>query len=310
MAAPVYGLVRPPLDTEVTARRNADTAPYTFLAPPVWPATLTAVITSALVAFFLLMALQQLNTPPRVRVAAVFVASFGTGLFSVASNALWQHGPAALVLAAGFWFMSRDRLRIAAVVFGSLGVVRPLALVIPAVAAMVLAAERRSVRPLLDMSLAGWGVGALVLYNRWVFGALALTPGYDSTGLRPPEGLEALLGNVLSGFVDPHRGLLMVSPFLVPLAVGLPGAWRSASAAVRGAALGGLVYFLVHLTLNRFTGGGGFFGYRYPIEALVAGVPLLTHSYQAVAHSRIVRMMVFLGVCGGVGLQVAGSLSS
>ncbi|NNC41124.1 MAG: hypothetical protein HKN95_10570, partial [Acidimicrobiia bacterium] len=76
------------------------------------------------------------------------------------------------------------------------------------------------------------------------------------------------------------RGFLLWSPFLLVLIPGLRAAWKAAPAWVRGSALGGLVYLLVQYKANRFSGGGGFFTYRYPLEALTAAAPLLYLSYR------------------------------
>lgn len=307
LAAPLYAITRPPLGGEVVTQRNPTSPIYTFPAPPVWQATLIAVLTATGTAAFVRLTLEQFASLRPIATRAVVALAFGTGLFSVASDALWQHGPASMVLAAGFWLMATSRQRAAAIVFGGLALIRPIALIIPVAAFAVQAIQERTWRPLLSSTLAMWGPGALLLYNAWAFGIVSIGPGYAATGLRPAEGVVGLLSNVAAGFVDPARGVLMVSPFLIPLAAHLRGAWANSTPLSRGMALGGLGYFLAHLILNRYTGGGGFFGYRYPIESLVVAAPLLCAAYERTLASRIWRTMTHAGVVVAIALQTLWS---
>ena len=66
------------------------------------------------------------------------------------------------------------------------------------------------------------------------------------------------------------------SPFLLILIPGLREAWRNSPDWVKGASIGGIVYLLEQLKANRFSGGTGFIGHRYPFEALnaAAAIPL------------------------------------
>jgi alpha-1,2-mannosyltransferase len=118
-----------------------------------------------------------------------------------------------------------------------------------------------------------------------------------------------LARNVWGGFFDLARGLFPFSPFLVVLIPGVPAGWRAAPHWVRGAALGGFAYFMLQLAWNRFSGGSGFWGYRYPIEMLVAVTPLMTLSYVEWVRKRpVATRMLVVALAVSVGLHAAGAV--
>jgi alpha-1,2-mannosyltransferase len=99
------------------------------------------------------------------------------------------------------------------------------------------------------------------------------------------------------------------SPFLVVLIPGLRAAWRAASPAARGAALGAVGYLLIQYKANLFAGGSGFFGYRYPLEALVAAAPVLVLSYREWVASRPIAQRLFVALAAmAVALQTVAVL--
>ena len=84
-----------------------------------------------------------------------------------------------------------------------------------------------------------------------------------------------LLGRFVGFFIDLEVGILVFSPILVVCLLGLPKVVRRAPDWMLGGALGGVAYLAVQFQANRLSGGEGFFGYRYPLEALAASAPLL-----------------------------------
>jgi hypothetical protein len=118
------------------------------------------------------------------------------------------------------------------------------------------------------------------------------------------------LGNIVRGLIDPSRGLLVWSPFLLVLAPGLPSAWRAAPSWARGPAIGAVLYLLIQWKANLYAGGGGFSGYRYPLEALMAAGPLLyLAAREWVADRKVARRLFELTAAGAVTLQVVAALS-
>jgi alpha-1,2-mannosyltransferase len=203
-------------------------------------------------------------------------------MWATSSDALWQHGPAALWIALGVYLAARSRLLWSGLAFGAAIMTRPPIALMVAVAGIYLCIVRRSFRPgVLIGTGSVAGLGALLWYNWWVWGEVTLSGGYGtgiSENLLEPAPLS-FVSNVVGAFVDPERGLLMYSPFLILLIPGLREAWRRVPDWARAAALGAAVYFVFQLKANRFSGGSGFIGYRYPLEPLTAAAVLLAMSY-------------------------------
>lgn len=143
--------------------------------------------------------------------------AFGTSTWSISSQALWQHGPAELLIVAALWLLTSEPTTGRAIAAGlAVGLIvanrppdAPLAL---ALAAWVPFWGRLRMIP---FALAAAVPLALTLaYNLYNFANPA--GGYSQTGVvtasffgNPPlEGIAGLL-------VSPARGLLVFSPFLL-----------------------------------------------------------------------------------------------
>lgn len=196
--------------------------------------------------------------------ALCFLYGLGTWAFSVSSQALWQHGPAALGVALALWGFNGRGPRFDALAGFGLGLAvaaRPDSVFFAlAGAAFVLFFDRERVP---GFAL-GAGVPAALLFWYWIAYTGRLRPPESEThalifGAFQPE---AFFGLILS----PTRGLLLYYP---PALYGLYAAWRSKDALTRvmTAACAGqwllLCYFHVWV-------GGGTFGPRYfAVVALV-----------------------------------------
>ncbi|HKX75575.1 MAG TPA: hypothetical protein VJR05_09315, partial [Acidimicrobiia bacterium] len=168
---------------------------------------------------------------------------------------------------------------------------------------------RRRGRIWLSAVGAAAGLGFLVWFNWRTLGDAAIAGGYSQTGqiTFPNADLAQWGRNILGGLFDVRRGLIL-SPFLIALAPGIPQAWKGAPPWVRGAALGGVAYFLIQYNAHHFYGGDRFFGYRYQLEALVACGPLLFLSFQTWVRVGGLRQLLFwIGVGVSVGLQAYGA---
>ncbi len=210
--------------------------------------------------------------------AAFLAAALGTGAWSVAADKLWQHGPAMMCIAAALYAASRDRFVLSGLAFGAAILVRPHIALIAAAVGLVVAWRRRDIRPAIALgSTSLLGLAGLLAYNDLVWGEPSVSGGYTSyftdnlTTFTPLR----LLGRLAGFFVDPGVGVLVFSPFLIVALLGLPSAIRRAPDWAVGAAVGGAAYLVVQFQANRLSGGEGFFGYRYPLEALTAAAPLL-----------------------------------
>lgn len=246
-------------------------------APSVAPATVAGVASVVLAMMFLGLMLSDALRPRQAQ-AALAAAALGTGAWSVASDSLWQHGPAMMFVLAGLYLSSKDRFALSGVAFAAAILVRPHTALIAAGVGLTTSVRRRQPGPALSTgATAALGLVSLVVYNRAVWGELSIAGGYSAaftdrlTSFTP----FTLLGRFVGFFIDLEVGILVFSPILVVSLLGLPKVVRRAPDWMLGGALGGLAYLAVQFQANRLSGGEGFFGYRYPLEALAASAPLL-----------------------------------
>ena len=87
--------------------------------------------------------------------------------------------------------------------------------------------------------------------------------------------------NHLGFWVSPGFGMLVWTPVLLLLLPSLVRRWKHLPDWSRALAVGGLLYTLMQLTLNRYSGGVMFWGYRYGLELLAACAPALALSSAA-----------------------------
>ena len=147
----------------------------------------------------------------------------------------------------------------------------------------------------------------LLWYNWWVWGTPSISGGYGDgfVGNALSTDFGAYVVNIFGALTDPFHGLLTYSPFLLILIPGLREAWKNSPDWAKGGSIGGIVYLLVQLKANRFSGGEGFVGYRYPLEALTASAVLLFVSYQRwVSHRTMLKWLFWVGVLIAMTLQV------
>jgi hypothetical protein len=216
----------------------------------------------------------------RATVPAVLAACLGSDLWTVGSQALWQHGPAALALVTAIALLhpqpaGRGRLALAGTATALLVACRPLDIVFAMAIVIWLAwTDWRKLRFFLPAPVV---VGAsLLCYNMWFFGSILGGQArleldhMKSHGARGPWSgnlVEGLLGTLLS----PNRGLLVFSPWIaVALATLLvPSVRRRLCAhSLICFLILSLVPFLMILSKYSVWWGGHCFGPRYWTEAV------------------------------------------
>ncbi len=210
--------------------------------------------------------------------AAMAVSGLGTGAWSVAADEIWQHGPAMMCISAGNYFASRDRFVLSGLTFGAAILVRPHTAVIAACVGLAIGIRRRSIREVLVMGCtSALGLAALLGYNKAVFGSYSISGGYSGvfTDRFANSSLLLLAERLVQSLVHVRVGMLWTSPFLGFAFVAAMRRRKSAPDWAVGAAIGGVLYLIIQYRANRVTGGAGFFGYRYPLEALMAAGPML-----------------------------------
>lgn len=287
-AVPLYLVTPSPLE-DVTASNpdRPDLPPLTLPIPTLWQATLTGAMTTAGAgAIFAMVAARLLD--PRTAIAASALAGLGTSAWSVASSALFTHGPALLALAAASLALERRHWWLAGAALGGAVLVRPHLAVSAALIGLVIGWSRRSTLPVVGIGV-GSGLGAVgfLAYNRWAFGTASASGGYraDFTDrLFEPNFLEWGT-NLVGALISPRWGLLVWAPFLLLLIPGLRSAWSRATPEQRALALGGVAYFLIQYKLNRYNPGNSTL-YRYPLEALALWAPLLVLAWRPMSGLR------------------------
>jgi hypothetical protein len=264
--------------------------------PPLAPAAIVAAMSAAIAMGLVAVASNRLVSS-WLAIGAGLVFGLGTATWSVASHQLWQHGPAMMWIAAGT-LMSVHRPLGAGGAFAMAAITRPHTAVVGLSVALARWIADRRLWPAVGIAaLTLAGLLAFLVYGAWLFGEVSVSGGYgDSllTRLLSMNDLGPYARNILNSLVDPARGLIVYSPFLLLLILGVPSAWKTSPWWVRGAAVGGVIYLLVQLKANRFTGGGGFFSYRYPLEALTAWAPLLVIAYERWTGRRPVAQRAFI----------------
>jgi hypothetical protein len=232
----------------------------------------SAAVLAALVAVALHRLLVELGLG-RVAVPAVIATALGSGLWSVASQALWQHGPAALALTLILLLLhrglvSRGRMFLAGLATAMLVVVRPLDLIL---ALFVLAWVARTHPRRLAWFLPAPVLLGLVLVgsNLYYFGRIA--GGQDELeqqhrrihGVGGPWSGDLREG-MAGTLVSPNRGLFVFSPWVAVAIAAAPATVRRlAPGSVIRWLLLALVPYLFVLSKYAVWWAGGSFGPRY-----------------------------------------------
>lgn len=309
LSAPLYRIFSQQMSVETVHGFNDEEAePVELEIPNLVPATITATLVSAAAIGLIASTLAQVGATRAQAVAAGYVAGLGTTMWAVASDQLWQHGPAVLWVALGIYLAARDRFLWSGLAFGAAVVTRPHLALIAAAVGIGVSVARRSFAPVLKVGAgSAVGLGVLFAYNWWLWAEVTLNGGYEGDFVSEVASgdVGGYLENIAAGLFDLSHGLIVYSPFLILL---IPGLWVSLRGTpdwARSAAIGGLIYLLVQWKANRFSGGEGFTGYRYPLESLAAAATVLFLSYRAWVASRPLMTKVFwVLVAGALVFQV------
>ncbi|WP_157041587.1 hypothetical protein [Nitriliruptor alkaliphilus] len=318
-ATPTYALVD---------RVTSDTAPAHPFLIDLRPAAWTAAVTVALAGLVAYSLLRQVVGRGVAGIAAGTLV-FGTGLWSLAADALWPHGPSALLLLVALWGWQRGAqngatpVAAAAVGVAAFGVVlvRPhLVVVLVVLAGYIVRRERERDRWPIAATLVGGGAAgllALSAYTAVTFGRFTPTAGYDAGahlgGLADRSVVRTVLdlGLAIGGL---PRGLLLFTPVaavaIVAVVVALvtdrqelPG-WTVASA------VAGLIYLVVQVRAVGPYGGRDFFGPRTSLETLVLAAPLLTvAASQLAARSRVYLAVLAVAAVASVAINAYGAIA-
>jgi hypothetical protein len=276
-----------------------------------------AAVITALIGVMLDRVLRQMGLS-RVATVSVLAVGLGSNLWAVASQAMWQHGPAALALTSTIALLlphpvSAWRLAAAGVTAGTLVAVRSIDILFAATVFLWIA--RMQPRGLAWFLPGPVLIGAaLVSYNLYYFGAFE--GGAAIVESRHPE-LHAVAGawsgDVLAGVAgtlfSPSRGLFVFTPWValslaclpwtaVRLRRWPPVAWLVAA----------LAAYLLLLSKYAVWWAGWSFGPRYWTDALpLFGILLALALDWSVVRSRMMTTALALTILWGVGVQAIGA---
>jgi hypothetical protein len=284
-------------------------SPHPYLVP-LWPATTAAIAIVIAAVVLTYRVFRALEIPRWVAGAGTAFVALGTPVWSVSADALWTHGLTHLLLLGGLVSLQRGRLTTTGVWLALAVTVRPHLLVVGVALALRQPSWRSAIRLLVPTAV---GILVVAIYSFGVFGQVLPAAGYavDALGENAPlRSPRTLLSNLLAWISDPLRGVAIYVPLAALALPGLPAAWREAPAWVRDAAVAGLAYAAVQLSLIRASGGTFFFGHRTTIEALVLAAPLLLLSIHRLStRLPLARVAITLVVLLSIATHAFGALA-
>ena len=120
LSAPLYRIWDQPLSPAVIGGfNNPDAEPIPLGFPSLTPATLTAALASAAAMGFLAATIPFVGGSRYQAVITGYVGGLATTMWAVASDALWQHGPASMWIALAILLVARSHLEWAGLAFGA-----------------------------------------------------------------------------------------------------------------------------------------------------------------------------------------------
>jgi hypothetical protein len=209
---------------------DADALTEWFFAD--WMGKNVAVLIAASTGMLGMILYRRLRIDTGTAVLAVVVGVLGSDLWVVASQSLWQHGPAALALTAAMVLLvpaggSRARTLAGGIAVGLLVAFRLLdgVLGIPVLAAALWRDPRRAGWLLSGPIVLG---GATAWYNYHWFGTLVggqaeLEAMHETLHAVAGSGSRDILGGAAGTLVSPSRGLFVFCPWIAITIVALPG---------------------------------------------------------------------------------------
>lgn len=292
--------------------RDADPGQFSYS-----PGALTAALLAAAAVTLLFLSLRSRLTQAASAMAAMAFA-FTTPTWTVSADTLWTHPITQLGIAGAAFGASRGRWWLAGLflAIGMLG--RPHVAVIAAVLGLGAALTARSLRPVVGVGVPTvLSLGALVVWNRWMFGVLSIGGAYGDRAEAALAGFEGSsewdgalpqLTNYLGFLVSFDRGLLIWSPVVLILLPALVRGWRQLPAWSRWLLIGGLLYSVAQLRINYFPGGDGFWAYRHALELVTCMLPALAFSTPHLG--RVGRLLLAPVLAGQFAVMSVGAVAT
>ncbi|HWN43754.1 MAG TPA: hypothetical protein VNW71_16125 [Thermoanaerobaculia bacterium] len=233
--------------------------------------------------------------------------AFGTTTWAVSSQALWQHGPAELLLLAALWFITGESSRANTLAAGfatGLLVANRAPDVLLAVALSLYALYWARGRAVFFALAAALPLALVVTYNLITFSHLG--GGYGAAGVTSPSFFaKPILPGVAGLLVSPGLGLFVFCPFLLFLPFLFHRSLRDRKYRLLTVLLAGAVISLILLYAPTDWRGGYAYGPRYLTDAVPALIWMLA---PVLASLGTVARTTFLACClFAAGVQYIGA---
>ena len=255
--------------------RSADPASFTVM-----PGGIAASFYCALAVALLFLALRR-YLPDKAALGATLVFAFTTPTWSVSANGMWTHPLTQLGIAGAAYSASRNRWWLTGAFFGVGMLGRPHVALVAAVLGVGVSVLRRDPRPAVRVAIPTLAsLGLIELWNRCVLGTWSIGGAYgDRVVVHSAQGAGDgggwQLRNYAGFLISADKGFLVWTPIVIVLLPAVVRAWQTAPDWSRVLAAGGLLYSLIQMRLNIFTGGDTFHAYRHALELLTCITPLL-----------------------------------
>lgn len=238
------------------------------------PGSITAALLSAVAVMLVYLTVRR-GARPWVALPAALTFGLATPVWSVAANGMWPHTVSVLGIAGIAWASSCGRWWLVGL-FGGIALWGRLHVaVIVAVVGLMVAISRRRPDIVLKVGVpSAAALGLEMAWTRWMYGSWNPTASYDASAFADYATRNRLdVVNHLGFWISPDRGLLVWTPIILVIAPAVIRGWRSLPDWSRAMVWGGLAYTFLQLTLNRFSGGDTFYGYRLGLELLTCLAP-------------------------------------
>ena len=281
-----------------------------------WVSKLLSSILVAASASVLFLSIRQLGASQFAAFLLSAAYAFGTCVWTISSQSLWQHAPNEFYLLLGVYFLLRQNRRTRDVLFAALAFsfatwVRPTSAFFAL--AGLFSLSKPAERWVYLAAGTPWAV-LLLLYNfvqfenPFTFGeALVVSDATFTTGSSSPWATPFWEG-ALGLLISPGRGLFAYSPFLIFSLFGVWSIWRTpAYRFLRPWTVAVLLVWLVHFHYYDWWGGWGF-GYR----PIVDTVPLLIIFLVPLVSAGMLRTalpatLFFVFLCWSIVVQAYGA---
>lgn len=243
------------------------------------PGAITAAILTA-VSVCLVHATLRRQMNNREAVLAALIFGLTTPVWSVAANGVWPHTVTVLGLVGMAWAASTGRWWLVGV-FGGIALWGRLHVaVIVAIVGLIVAWRRRDAGVVVRVGLmSGLFLVLQCVWTRWMYDSWNPMASYNTEPFEDFAGEHKLdVINHLGFWVSPDRGMLVWTPLLLVLLPAVIRNWRDLPDWSTALIWGGLFYTFLQGTLNRFSGGDAFYGYRLTLELLACLTPAFAFS--------------------------------